>query len=308
MTKSVSLRFFQLSLICFLFSACTDDQVEERQYLFLGHPYKWGDATKIDSRLEALTWSDYDQIWLGGDVCSKTTEKESTVEYLDSIFDLGAPTLHWALGNHDVLFDNVHYITDRTGRNTFYSTYFDGICLLVLNTNLFHVYPKAPPQKNCEEKQAQLDLIQNICDTIKQADHLIILHHLGLFTELKTRDDGSIIKAFNMDVENIRATCDSNSYVTKLVYPWLEQVTQRGVEVTLIGGDVGMTAKEFAYTTEEGIRLLGSGINNSVNPKYAPEYVKTFDPDKVLIIKHFPKTGKLDWDFKLLNNLVETDH
>ena len=192
------------------------------------------------------------------------------------------------------------------GRNTFYSTYFDGICLLVLNTNLFHMHPGDPPQKNCAEKQAQLDLIKTVCDTIKEADHLVVLHHFGLLNELKKDNNGKIMKVFNANIMNIRATCDPASDFTKVVYPWLEAVQNRQTQVTLIGGDFGMKAKEFAYTTKAGIKILGSGINNSMNPKYAPEYVTNFDPDKVLILRHFPKIGKLDWDFKVLNDMVET--
>ena len=102
-----------------LIVSCSSPLPEEKTYLFLGHPYDWKDGYRIDPRLEQLDLQTYDQIWLGGDVCSRTTEKESTLEYLDSLFDLGSDRLHWTLGNHDVMFEQEHFITNRTGKNDF---------------------------------------------------------------------------------------------------------------------------------------------------------------------------------------------
>lgn len=303
MYNILEMKFFLLLLPMFLLS-CSDSPEIERKFIFLGHTYEWGDSTRIDKRLEKLDYSIYDQIWLGGDISSHTTLKESTVAYIDSIFDLSSEQTHWTLGNHDVMHGNLEYITQRTKRNTFYSDYFEGICLVVLNTNLFHIYPGTPPQKNCEEKAAQLQLLEEVADSISKAKHLIILHHLALFNELRIDADGKANQAFNMNAQYIRASCDSTSDFTTIVYPWLTKVQSRGIQVTLIGGDLGMQAKQYEFTSQEGIKILGSGINNSVNPKYAPGYVKNFDPDRILIVKYFPESGKLDWDFLLLNDLL----
>ncbi|MCB0644607.1 MAG: hypothetical protein KDC44_23345, partial [Phaeodactylibacter sp.] len=56
-----------------------------QQILFLGHPYYWIDAgNRLDPLVEQrLQSNDFDQIWLGGDVCAKTTEKPETLHYLD---------------------------------------------------------------------------------------------------------------------------------------------------------------------------------------------------------------------------------
>ena len=304
MFNSSVMKFYVLLPIVFLLS-CSNSAEIERKFIFLGHTYEWGDSTRIDKRLEQLDFSNYDQIWLGGDISSHTTLKKSTVTYIDSIFDLDSEQTHWALGNHDVMHGNIQYITDRTKRNTFYSSYFERICLLVLNTNLFHIYPGMPPQEDCAEKEAQLNLIQSVCDSISEANHLIILHHLALLNELRKDADGQANQAFNMNAQYIRASCDSTSDFTATVYPWLTKVQDRGIQVTLIGGDLGMQAKQYEFTTKEGIKILGSGINNSVNPKYAPEYVKNFDPDRILIVRYFPESGKLDWDFQLLNDLLD---
>ena len=293
--------------VCFLFllsfAHCHVFQPEKR-YLFIGHPYDWQDEEKVDPRLERLNYADYDQIWLGGDVCSATTKEESTVAYLDSIFNLSSSRIHWTLGNHDVKYGNVQYITQRTNRKTFYAGFVDDFTLLVLNTNLFHFHASNPPQKNCGEKEAQLNLIKNVVDTISHSSHLVILHHAAILNELKKDDQFNIPDAFNTNFYNIRADCDSTSYLTEWLYPKLKKVQERGVKVMLIGGDLGMRAKEYSFTTPDGVALLGSGINNSLNLKYAPEYVTNFDKDKVLILRRSLWRKTLDWEFVLLEALL----
>jgi hypothetical protein len=281
---------------------CGQDASPANVYLFLGHPYDWNQPDRIDYRLERLEFAQYDQIWLGGDVCSHLTEKPETLEYLDSLFDLGSERMHWSLGNHDIMHGNVEWITEKTGRPAFYTTWVDGICLMVLNTNLFWFFPDDPPAIDCAEKERQLEMIFRVADTVSAASHLVILHHHALFNELKINASGNRIEVFNINPVPVRATCDPESDFTAIVYSRLEKAQRRGVQVVLVGGDFGMQAKEFEFRTQEGIWMLGSGINNSLDPRYAPEYVTTFDLDKVLVFKHFPKKRKLEWKFVKLEN------
>lgn len=280
---------------------CGKKETDEKTYIFLGHPYDWNDRARIDPRLEKLPFERFNQIWLGGDVCSHTTESPKALIYLDSLFHLSSPKIQWTLGNHDIMDGPASLITAKTGRPSFYSTWIDGFCLVVLNTNLFWPYPNKPPQENCEEKKAQQLLLEHITDTIQKASHLVILHHHALFTELKPAPEND---AFNVNALGMQMTCDSGLLVTQWLYPRLVKVQKKGVQVVLIGGDVGMRSKSSAYQTAEGIWLLGSGINNSVNRQYAPDYVTTFDPDKVLIIKRKEKARSLNWVFVPLDSLA----
>ena len=83
-------------------------------------------------------------------------------------------------------------------------------------------------------------------------------------------------------------TCDSNTQFNALIYPKLVEVQNRGVQVVLVGGDVGMQKKSLSYQTREGVWLLGSGINNSLKRENAPEYVKDFGPDEILSFSFNP--------------------
>ncbi|GJM32891.1 MAG: hypothetical protein DHS20C18_18920 [Saprospiraceae bacterium] len=284
-------------------ASCQSTPPDQRTYLVLGHPYNWKVGNRLDPRLEKLDYKQFDQVWLGGDVCGQLTQSPATLDYLDSLLDLGSGKVHWTLGNHDVKYGNTQYITNKTGHPTFYTSWEDGICLLVLNTNLFWLNPWDAPLENCTEKQAQVDLMRQVTDTIQQASHLVIFHHHALLNELKLDSAGQLIKVFNVNPASVQMSCDSTSSLTEWLYPRLEAIQKRGVQVVLIGGDLGMRAKSFEYTTPEGITLLGTGINNSLDASNPPDYVTNFDPDQVLILHHQPDARKLSWEFVFLDSL-----
>jgi hypothetical protein len=284
--------------------ACTTPQDNDRTYIFLGHPYDWQDWYGIDPRLEQLDYSLYDQVWLGGDVCSRTTFKPSTLDYLDSIFDLSSDKLQWTLGNHDIKYGNIHFITDKTGRPTYYTQTFDGICLLVLNTNLFRFFPAKQLTDDCEERLSQLQLIESVTDTVSECSHLVILHHHAIMSDLRRDSIGQIPDVFNINYPDVQASCDSAFYLTNFLYPKLQKVKKRGVEVVLVGGDLGMRSKTCEFWTPDSIVFLGSGINNSLEFETAPDYVTSFNKDSILIFRRDVEKQTLDWEFVELNGLV----
>lgn len=98
-------------------------------------------------------------------------------------------------------------------------------------------------------------------------------------------------------------SCQPPGSFEQLVYPLLRQVQKRGVQVLLIAGDLGQRQKTFEFRTAEGIYFLGTGINNSLDPAFAPDYVTNFDPDRVLLFEHFPEERRLEWEFVLLEKL-----
>ncbi|PHN06419.1 hypothetical protein CRP01_12685 [Flavilitoribacter nigricans DSM 23189 = NBRC 102662] len=292
-----------ITLIILLASCGKEEVALSYRYLFLGHPYDWNDGYRLDPRLERIDYTEYTQVWLGGDVCSRLTEKPGTVSYLDSVFDFSNDHVQWTLGNHDVMYGNVEQITDRTGKPTFYTEPLGSdITLMVLNTNLFWFWPSEPPPEDCDLKSEQMQMMLSVLDTIEQSSHLLILHHHSL---LKDKKPDSLQEAFNIDPGMMAVSCDLEDQFSTLIYPKLVAAQQRGVKVILVGGDVGMRVKSFEYRTDDGIWLLGSGINNSLKRENAPEYVTNFDPDQVLIFRHYPEQLRLEWEFVLLNDLIE---
>ena len=227
-------------LFCLLFvvSACDqsdDDIIEEpvvedqiRDYLFLGHIYETPNT--IDSRIASADLSGYQQIWLGGDVCAETTEEESTLDYLDDLFDLGSNTTHWTLGNHDLRNGNLEWITLRTGRKTFYTHHFDGITLLILNTNF-----RGP--EDCDMMDEQINLIRSVADTISNSSHLIVLTHHIVWGAV----DSAIQPAefSNIDGSWTPLQCDPVERFEDIVLPELIKVQEKNIEVFCIAGDMG---------------------------------------------------------------------
>lgn len=277
-----------------------------RRYLFLGHPYSWaGTGEQVDERVKSLPLEQYQQIWLGGDVCSKLTRRPETLVSLDSLFRFGRQNVHWAFGNHDVKWGNEEWIHEVTGRPEYYAEWIDGILLVVLNTNLLQWPLAKTPPSFCERMEGQFDLIRAVADTVRHASHVVILHHYCLLTNELADHRFDLDTIFNYYKPFLKVRCAAeNASFEKAVYPLLVGIRERGIEVVLAGGDFGQRAKAFAYQTKEGIWFLGSGINNSVNPAYAPSYVTSFDPDQVLLFSHDPDRKTLDWEFLDLDSLA----
>jgi len=105
----------------------------------------------------------------------------------------------------------------------------------------------------------------------------------------------------------VRSTCDDDSNLTTDFYHYLVALKSRGINVFCIAGDVGMISKGYDVETKDGIHLLGSGINNSMNMEYIPDYVKNLNPDTVLIIDQYLENDSLVFNFKNLSNLAKKE-
>ncbi len=306
--KGIQFLYF-ISAFLLFFGCQTKQNPQTKKYLFLSHIYQWGvtDNNRIDYRLEGFDFEYFDQIWLGGDLCARTSEYPETLDYLDSIFDLSSDKTHWALGNHDLVEGNVEFITNKTKRKTFYSSFSDEIGVVVLNTTQFY-HPNYNPKNNeCSLLDGQLQLLENIADTINTTSHLIILHHLPLLSNQMTNDSLKLGKIFNYYHPEYFVSCLKPTTFENVFYPIFQKIQKKGVQLILIGGDLGQRTKEFEYRSKEGIYFLGSGINNSAIPFGLPDYVTNTNPDKLLIFNHDLKEKELSWEFVELKKLIENN-
>ncbi|MCB9283951.1 MAG: hypothetical protein H6563_07760 [Lewinellaceae bacterium] len=294
-------RLSLLGSLIFLLTACGRDP-SAHSYLFLGHCYQWiGSGDRIDPRVAALPLENYDQIWLGGDACAKTTLQPATLAYLDSLFRFSRGDVHWAWGNHDVLYGNEDRLMATTGRPDYYAQWVDGFLLVVLNTNLFQWPNSRPDSAFCERMEGQYHMLESLADTVSAASHVVVLHHYCLLTNELTGGRYDLDTVFNYYKPFFKVRClPDDATFEKAVYPLLKKIRNRGIEVVLVGGDLGQRAKSFEFQTSDGIWFLGSGINNSVDPARAPAYVTNFGPDQVLEFRYEPKRRVLSWKFLLL--------
>lgn len=250
------IRFIISSVLCLCFlSGCVHDPVmpptpiQQWEYLFLAHPrHNNQNLQRVDSVVERIDFDRFDAVLLGGDLTANSSREDSTLQYLDGIFDLSSPKTLLAQGNHDV--DNIPRLTTYTQRPTFYSYTQDQITFVVLDTQL----------DSCSIRNEQLQMLQNIADTLSESDQLVIIHH-----KLIWMPEHPVLGPQIPLVSNagfcIYEFCLFENNFWQAVYPLLKQVKEKGKQVVLIGGDLGFQAKFFEYETPEGITFLGSGMN-----------------------------------------------
>ncbi|MEN8115692.1 MAG: metallophosphoesterase [Bacteroidota bacterium] len=267
-------------------------QNDTLKYFFEGHTYQWHTSgNKVDERLEKFDFSEYDGIWLGGDVCSEALLEYSTLEYIDEHFDLKHPNTHWAMGNHDARNGNWIWLEELTGKKTYYTSTYKGITYMVLNTCL--------TPYDCEQLNDQYRIIVNLCDTIQKSSHLILLMHHGIWEGVPGLPHPYQYAQSNLKYYSF--TCD-NPEATFLddIYPRLLEVKERGIEVILILGDMG--SRKIDFVSDDGIHFLGTGLNRSY---YKDPVERENSPrDWYLEFKHVPKTGWLEWKYHDLDSVI----
>lgn len=288
MRKLIVFQFviiFMLTNINSIFSQNNLHKNETLKYIFMGHTYQLGGGgTRVDERIEQLDLSVYEGIWLGGDICSEATLEYSTIEYLDRLFDLSNPNTYWTFGNHDIRNGNLEWIHEFSGKETFYTHYQNGFTSIILNTNL------VPSQ--CEQLNDQYYMIENVCDTIQQSSHLILLMHHGIWGGVPDLPSPGWYAHSNLIYWN--SNCFSvNSTFVNSIYPMLLEVENRGIDVICILGDMGATQKKIDLQSVDSISFLGCGLNDS------PE-------DNVLIMEYETETRNLNYHFHNLDSLANS--
>ncbi len=282
MIKKVYFILFALLIFLPYFTQAQDQDTV--RWLFIGHCYQLGtNGKKVDYRVEQLDKSVYDGIWLGGDVCSEAMLEYSTVVYIDSLFHLGNPETHWALGNHDARNGNWNWYTELSGRKTYYTYSSYGVTRIILNTNL------VPTE--CEMLDEQFEIINKVCDTIQQSKYLILLMHHGIWRGVPgIPNPGTFAQS---DLIYWNATCkDVNSTFAHSIYPRLKEVQQRGIQVICILGDMGAQDKTFDKLSDDGVRFLACGLYHN-----EPE-------DMVLELDLAKQSHTLTYQFMNLDSLL----
>ncbi|MCK4677923.1 MAG: hypothetical protein KAT48_07310 [Bacteroidales bacterium] len=250
-------------------------------YIFMGHIYKHYTAgDKIDPRIVQLDMSEYEGIWLGGDVCSEALLRYSTIQYIDSIFDLSSPTTYWALGNHDARNGNYDWLKEFTARDTYFAHFHKGITAIVMNTNLVPT--------DCENVDNQYRMIKKVCDTIQQSSHLVLIMHSGIWRGIPNLPPPATYAQSDFIYWN--ANCDSvNSTFVNAIYPLLKGVKEKGIEIICILGDMG--GQHFYMPSVDSIHFMGCGLSES-------------NVDEVLIFNYIQDQGVMNWQFHNLDSLL----
>ena len=243
------------------------------KYIFVPHPRSEDRVNQtVLSGIEAINFAIYDMILLGGDLTYYTSIDRTSMDYCDSLFDLGSPNTLWAMGNHDLT--NRNLVEEYTGRLSFYSYSRDNITFLVLDTEL-----DAKGFTSSHISGDQLEMVRQVCDTIARSDYLVLLH--GRLLWMIGNDD--LTQKLDSVAESTKQLDTSNFYA--VVYPLLQLAKNRGVPVLCLGGDKSKI--NIVYSPEDSITFIASTM--------APEYTDTVND--VVILSQDMHTGQLSWEF-----------
>ena len=260
-------------VLLYLLGEVLYSQALSKKYIFIGHCYQpFTEGNKVDLRLEVFDFSSFNGIWLGGDVCSETTLNFSTMQYIDSLFNIRSPETHWSMGNHDARNGNWEWYEQLTGRMTYYAYYNNGITRIVMNTNLVPT--------NCNDLDQQFKMISDVCDTIQNSSDLVLLMHHGLWRDIPDLPPPATYAQSDLVYWN--ANCDSvNTQFVDVIYPKLVEAKNRGINVTCIMGDLGSQLKVFDMYSVDSIRFFGCGFHNN-DPDDQVIFIEKDEPDSPL--------------------------
>lgn len=293
MRKPRIVLFLSLITSAFFFSTQKNDSKEQYNFLFISHTYDWERPfqNKIDQILERSDLSKYDGFWLGGDMTSSTLLNISSLDYLDSLFNLKNPNSHYILGNHEARNQNYDFYYAHTGRPDFYTSRLDNMVITVLNTNL--------NISDCDALNAQYKLLESTIDNSGDASHYVILMHHQIFKD----DDRILGFKTHGDLDFYKMNCTSKNDFWIDFYPKLVNLQKTGTEVVLVVGDTGWD-KGREVVSPEGITFLSSGINNAhARAKNTDKTKIIYNNDRVLEFTLSPSEKSLEWNFIMLDSL-----
>lgn len=272
-------------LLLILFYAC-ETESEKQRYIGIAHTRICdGSPPDVpDNRMAKLDLASYDIRLLLGDMACNSSKRTETLLILDSLFDMSNPATLFAIGNHDS--DDPISLSTQTQRPGYYTYSKNGIVFLILDTQL----------DQCRILGEQLALFEAVTDTISESKHLIILHHKLIWMPGHPQLAGMIDSVSNIGLCNSGEYClfEHNNFYQDL-YPRLEHLSENGVNVICLGGDIGIKSKSFEWDFNPNFHLLATGVNDE-----SPG-------DRVLIFEHDLGSDQLTWAFTSIDSLVDLE-
>jgi hypothetical protein len=235
------------------------------KFIFMPHPRTEDNVNQsVNPSIAKIDFSKYAVKMLGGDITYSTSKNAATLDYVDSIFDLSNPNTLWSFGNHDVESGNRALIKTYTGRDSYYAYNRNKVTFMVLDCEL-----NAESFSRTFIKNDQLQMVKNVCDSIKESRFLILLHSRFIWMinnpDLKNRLTDSIAASSrSMDTTNFYSD----------IYPLLQKVKAKGIQILVFGGDKAKV--NIVYSPEDSMTFYTARMANdfpdSVNNVIVMDY------------------------------------
>jgi hypothetical protein len=271
--KTFRILLFFLPAFCLLIPVSLSQENDTLKFIFIPHPRSEDKVHQtVLPAIEKIDLSLYDMTLLGGDITWSVSSSRTAMEYCDSLFDIASPNTLWTMGNHDIT--SRYLISEYTGRPQHYTYQRDSILFLVLDVEL-----NASGFNSTFIKGEQLEMIQQVCDTMAHASWLVVLHGRLIWMvgnhDFSTRMDSVAESTKQLDTTNFYEE----------VFPLLQKVKKRGIRVLCLGGDKSRINIE--YSPEDSITFFTSTM--------APEYPDSLND--VLVFEYSKSTGSMQHTF-----------
>jgi hypothetical protein len=269
--------FLMLAVLGFDSFSQTDSVL---RFIFVPHPRSDDQVNEsVYSGLLRIDFKKFDMVMLGGDITYSTSKDSATLAYVNSLFNISSPNTLWGFGNHDVQSGHRSLIKKFTGRDSYYSYFRNGITFIVLDTEL-----NAFSFQRTFISGNQLQMVRDVCDSIKESKYLILLHSRYIWMinnqYLKPRLTDSIAASSrSMDTTNFYSD----------IYPLLQKVKNKGIKVLVFGGDKSKI--NITYSPEDSITFYAARLATDLPDSINNVIVMDFDLQKKdLVCKYVPLT------------------
>lgn len=259
-------------------------------YIFLGHVYAT-DST-VDERIPRIRQGNH-HFWLGGDLMLASSNSTKILNHLDYLFDLGSPSTHWAIGNHDY-HGNFEEINHFSGKPDHYAVNISGITLIVVNSNIMD------SGFSCEERIEQTDFINHVLDTVQMSSHVVLMSHHVFWGNLN--EDSTDINTYANTNHTYKLWyCDPYLTACEAISEQLNRLVNENIKVILLAGDLGQKRSAYEYINKNGMVFLGNGgLSNTLYN--SEKFTKASSDDSVLVFTHYPDQRVLNWKFINVGN------
>ena len=241
------LKSFLLGLFGVIAVSCVSnsEQAGAHHFIYLAHT-RMNHNDSIYKKVYDIDFSKFEMTLLGGDLALNSFKNDVIVRHLDSVFDFKNPNTLWSIGNHDDIPNKKFFKT--TFKNKFHAYQKDDVTFITLNSqdSLSSIVGE------------QRDFLFTVLDTL-QTTSVVVMTHKLIFMNDHPIMDAQINKVVN-GKKGTCFHCHNTNNFNDSVYPKLKELSDQGVQIIWVGGDLGYETSHFEYMDEYGVVFLGNGF------------------------------------------------